>query len=193
MAQRRLNVAPKVLVAGHFNRSLLYCGAYLFITTPCVHWPPTCPCRLAPNTLTGPHSRCPCHARAFRRVTTCRARAPGAQWRPVVSPLNCSLLPWLPIHPGQLEPTTLPQHRLAPDSCSVGLSPTLSLSLSPAPPPPPSLSLSLSLSPLSLSLLLSVPPKPFFLGAGGQATMSCWSLLIRRHLRNISESRIRVV
>ena len=70
----------------------------------------------------------------------------GAQWRPVVSPLNCCVLPWRPIHPGQLEPTTLPLRRLAPDSCSVGLSPTLSLSLSPA------------LSPaLSLALLLSVP------------------------------------
>ena len=52
VAQRRLNVAPKVLVAGHFNRSLLYCGAYLLSTTPCVHWLPTYPCLLAPNTLT---------------------------------------------------------------------------------------------------------------------------------------------
>ena len=52
VAQRCLNVAPKVLVARHFNRSLLYCGAYLFRTTPCVHWPPTFPCLLAPNTLT---------------------------------------------------------------------------------------------------------------------------------------------
>ena len=85
-----------------------------------------------PTPSHGPHSRCPCHAQVFRHVTTCRACAPGAQWRPVVSPLNCSLLPWLPIHPGQLEPTTLPQRRLAPDSCSVGLSPTLSLSRSPA-------------------------------------------------------------
>ena len=52
VAQWRFNVAPKVLVAGHFNRSLLYCGAYLFSTTPCVHWPPTYPRLLAPTTLT---------------------------------------------------------------------------------------------------------------------------------------------
>ena len=57
----------------------------------------------------------------------------------------------LPTHPGHLEPTTLPQCRLVPDSSSVGLSPPLSLSLS----------LSCSL-PLSLSL-------PTGCGSGGRA------------------------
>ena len=120
-----------------------------------------------PTPSHGPHSRGPCHASAFQHVTTCRACAPGAQWRPVISPLYCSVLPWRPIHPGQLEPTTLPLRRLAPDSCSVGLSPTLSLShslllilscsLSCA---PHTLSLSSPLlshcGPLSLSLSLSL-------------------------------------
>ena len=55
------------------------------------------------------------------------------------------MLSWRPFHPGQLKPTTLPLRRLAPDSCSVGLSPTLSLPLSPALSPAPH---SPSLSPL---------------------------------------------
>ena len=104
-----------------------------------------------PTSSPGPHSRGPSHASAFQHVTTCRACAPGTQWRPMVSPLNCSALSWRPLHPGQLKPTTLPLRRLAPDSCSVGLSPTLSLPFSPA----------LSHAPHSLSLssllLLSVP------------------------------------
>ena len=109
----------------------------------------------------GPHSRCPCRASAFQHVTTYRACAPGAQWRPVVPRINCCVVPRRPIHPGKLKPTTLRLRRLAPDSCSVGLSPTLSLSLSLLPFLLPSLSLSFSpflshCAPLSLSLL-SVP------------------------------------
>ena len=82
-----------------------------------------------------------------------------------------SLLPWSArTHPGQLEPTTLPLRRLAPVSCSVGLSPTPSLpfslalhcSISPVAPlcsfPTVLYPLSLSLS-LSLSVSLSRPKK----------------------------------
>ena len=104
-----------------------------------------------PTSSPGPHSRGPSHASAFQHATTCRACAPRTLWRPMVSPLNCSVLSWPPLHPGQLKPTTLPLRRLAPDSCSVGLSPTLSLPFSPALSPAPH---SLSLSSL---LLLSVP------------------------------------
>ena len=116
---------------------------------------------LLPSSSHGPHSRSPSHASAFQHVTRCRACGSGAQWRPVISPFDCSVLSWRPIHPGQLKPTTLPLRRLAPDSCSMGLSPTLSCSLSCAP-----LSHSLlSVAPLSsfptvsysLSLSLSLP------------------------------------
>ena len=121
-----------------------------------------CPLFLAhwlPTASLGPHSRNPSHASAFQHVTTCRACGSGALRRPgfspldcsVFSPLDCSVLSWRPIHPGQLEPTTLPLRRLAPVSCSVGLSPTLSLPISLA------LSCSLSFFPLSLSLLSAAP------------------------------------
>ena len=103
---------------------------------------------LLPSSSHGPHSRSPSHASAFQHVTTCRACGSRAQWRPVISPFDCSVLSWRPIHPGQLKPTTLPLRRLAPDSCSVGLSPTLSLTFSPALSPAPH---SLSLSPLCCS------------------------------------------
>ena len=113
-----------------------------------------CPLFLAhwlPTASLGPHSRSPSHASAFQHVTTCRACGSGALRRPIFSPLDCSVLSWRPIHPGELEPTTLPLRRLAPDSCSVGLSPTLSLPISLA------LSCSLSCVPLSLSLLSAAP------------------------------------
>ena len=111
---------------------------------------------LLPSSSHGPHSRSPSHASAFQHVTTRRACGSGAQWRPVVSPFDFSVLSWRPIHPGQLKPTTLPLRRLAPDSCSVGLSPTLSLPFSPS---------LLSVAPLSsfptasysFSLSLSLP------------------------------------
>ena len=103
---------------------------------------------LLPSSSHGPHSHSPSHASAFQHVTTCRACGSGAQRRPVIAPFDCSVLSWRPIHPGQLKPTTLPLRRLAPGSCSVGLSPTLSLTFSPAlSPAPHSLSLSPFLSP----------------------------------------------
>ena len=73
-----------------------------------------CPLFLAhwlPTASLGPHSRSPSHASAFQHVTTCRACGSGALQRPVFSPLDCSVLSWRPIHPGQLEPTTLPLRR----------------------------------------------------------------------------------
>ena len=134
---------------------------------------------LLPSSSHGLHSRCPSHASAFQHVTTCRAFGSGAQWRPVISPFDCSVLSWRPIHPGQLKPTTLPLRRLAPDSCSVGLSPTLSLTFSPAlSPAPHSLSLSsllllsdpLPLRPtLSLSLSLSLSPSRPKRGGSGRS------------------------
>ena len=95
-------------------------------------------------------------------MTTCRARGSGALRRPVFSPLDCSVLSWRPIHPGQLEPTTLPLCRLAPVSCSVGISPTLSLPFSLAlscslSPVAPLCSFPTVLNPLSLSFSLSLP------------------------------------
>ena len=156
-----------------------------FIAVPCVA--PTffarhlscacCPLVLAhwlPTASRGPHSHSPSHASAVQHVTTCRACGSGALQRPVFSSLDCSVLYWRPIHPGQLEPTTLPLRRLAPVSCSEGLSPTLSL--------PISLALSCSLSPvaplcsfptvlyplsLSFSLSLSLAPKKGGFGSFG--------------------------
>ena len=126
-----------------------------------------CPLVLAhwlPTASRGLLSRSPSHASAFGHVTTCRACGSGALRRPVFSSLDCSVLSWRPIRPGQLKPTTLPLRRLPPVSCSEGLSPSLSLPLS--------LALSCSLSPvaplcsfptvlysLSLSLSLSGPKK----------------------------------
>ena len=152
VAQRRLNISTSAQAVGQLNRSLLYCVWRIPFQLHTMHahaahiFMPTC--------FRFPHMRCnprsPSHASAFQHVTTCRACGSGAQWRPVISPFVCSVLSWRPTHPGQLKPTTLPLRRLAPDSCSVGLSPTLSLPFSPA----------LSLAPHSLSLssllLLSV-------------------------------------
>ena len=80
---------------------------------------------------------------------------------PCFSFLDCSVLSWRPIYPGQLEPTTLPLRRLAPVSCSVGLSPTLSLPISLAlpcsiSPVAPLCSFPTVLYPLSLSFSLSL-------------------------------------
>ena len=94
-----------------------------------------------PTASRWPHSRSPSHASALQHVTTCRACRSGALRRPVFSLLGCSVPSWRPIHPRQLDPTTLPLRRLAPVSCSVGLCPTLSL--------PISLVLSCSLSPVA--------------------------------------------
>ena len=161
--------------ASHFSMCSCCQVSQQIIAVPCVaptffaplHSCACCPLVLAhwlPTASRGPHSRSPSHASAFQHVTTCRVYGSGALRRPVFSPLDCSVLSWRPIHPGQLEPTTLPLRRLAPVSCSVGLSPTLSL--------PISLALSCSLSPvtplcsfptvlcplsLSLSFSLSLP------------------------------------
>ena len=129
-----------------------------------------CPLVLAhwlPTASRGPHSRSPSHASAFQHVTTCRACGSGAVRRPVFLPLDCSVLSWRPIHPGQLEPTTLPLRRLAP--VSLLLSPSQSLLLSPA------LSLLLLLSDPShyalpfLSLFLSLSPSRPKKGGSGRS------------------------
>ena len=103
----------------------------------------------------------------------CRACGLGALRRPAFSFLDCSVLPWRPVYPGQLKPTTLPLRRLAPVSCSVGLSPTL--------PPPISLALPCSISPIaplcsfptvlypSLSLSLSLSLAPNKKGGSGRS------------------------
>ena len=122
-------------VASTFSARVHSCACYPLVLA---HWHPTA--------SRGPHFRSPSHASAFQHVTTCRACGSGALRRPVFPPLDSSVLSWRPIHLGQLEPTTLPLRRLAPISCSVGLSTTLSL--------PISLALSCS---LSLLLLLPVP------------------------------------
>ena len=129
--------------------ALLYCGAYLFSTTPCVRWPPTHPSQLAPTTLPWAALSLPVSCSGFlTRNDVSRPCSGGAKAsRCFTFELFRSMLHWLPTHPGQLEPTTLPQCRLAPVSCSVGLS-----------PPPPSLSCPLSLS-LSFSLAL-LPLRP---------------------------------
>ena len=143
------------------------------IAVPCVaptffarhHSCACCPLVLAhwlPTASRGPHSRSPIHASAFQHVTTCRACGSGALRRPVFSSFDCFVLSWRPIHPGQLEPTTLPLRRLAPVSCSEGLSPTLSLPISLAlscslSPVAPLCSFPTVLYPLSLSFSLSLP------------------------------------
>ena len=155
-AQRRLRgrngvstFHQKIFLLDASTGALLYCGAYLFSTTPCVRWPPTHPSQLAPITLLWAALSLPLSCSGFlTRNDVSRPCSGGAKAsRCFTFKLFRSLLHWLPTYPGQLEPTALPQCRLAPDSCSVGLSPPLSLSLS----------LSHPLS-LSLSLLLSGPP-----------------------------------
>ena len=84
------------------------------IAVPCVaptffarhHSCACCPLVLAhwlPTASRGPHSRTSSHASAFQHVTTCRACGSEALRRPVFSSLDCSVLSWRPIHPGQLE------------------------------------------------------------------------------------------
>ena len=150
------------------------CGVYLFARH---HSCACCPLFLAhwlPAASRGPHSRSPSHASTVQHVTTCRACRSGALRRPAFSFLDCSVLPWRPIYPGQLEPSTLPLRRLAPVSCSVGLSPTLSLQISLALPcsfSPIALLCSFPtvLYPLSLSfsLSLSLVPKKGGFGSFG--------------------------
>ena len=172
MAQRRLNISASAPAVRRLNRSHTISAPH--------HACACCPhfhAYLLPSSSYGPHSRSPSHASAFQHVTTCRACGSGAQWRPVISPFDCSVLSWRPIpiqpYPGQLKPTTLPLRRLAPDSCSVSLSPTLSL--------PPILSCSLSRAPLSLSLLsvaplCSFPTASYSLQKRGVRVVRCISI-----------------
>ena len=137
------------------------CGAYLFSTTPCLHKPPTFSCPLASNALTWAafSEPLPCFGFSTRndlsRLCSGGAMAPCYFTNILLCAALASHTPWSArIHPP-------PLRRLAPDSCSVGLSPTLSLSFSPPLSPAPH---SLSLSPLrsfptashSLSLSLSL-------------------------------------
>ena len=133
-----------------------------------MRWPPTYPGQLAPTTLPRAALSLPLSCSGFlaRNDVSCPCSGGAKESRCFTIKLFSSMLP---THPGQLEPTTLPQCRLVPDSRSAGLSPPLSLSLS------PSLSLSLSPSlwpsshcvPLSLSLSLSLSHKGVFGMFGG--------------------------
>ena len=148
-------IHQKIFLLDASTGALLYCGAYEFSTTPCVHWPPTYPSPLAPTTLPWAALSLPLSYSGFltpNDVTRPCSRGAKAS-RCCTIKFFSSMLQRLPTHPGQLESTTLPQCRLAPDSCSAGLSPPLSPPLSPA------LSLSLSLS-FSLALLPLRPPPP---------------------------------
>ena len=172
MPRGRKGACDGAKASQHFGMCSCCQVSQQIIAVPCVastfvaplHSCACCPLVLAhwlPTASRGPHSRSPSHASAFPHVTTCRAYGSGALRRPVFSPLDCSVLSWRPIHPGQLEPTTLPLRRLAPVSCSVDLSPTLSLPISLAlpcslSPATPLCSFPTVLCPLSLSFSLSL-------------------------------------
>ena len=173
MPQGRKGACVGAKASQHFSMCSCCQVSQQIIAVPCVaptffarhHSCACCPLVLAhwlPAASRGPHSRSPSHASAVQHMTTCRACGSGALRRPALSLLDCSVLLWRHIYPGQHEPTTLPLRRLAPVSRSEGLSPTLS--------PPISLALSCSFShvahlcsfptvlyPLSLSLFLSLP------------------------------------
>ena len=171
MPQGRKGACVGAKTSLHFSMCSCLQVSQQFIAVPCVastffarhHSYACCSFFLAhwlPAASRGPHSCSPSHASAVQHVTACRACGSGALRRPAFSFLDCSVLPWRPIYPGQLEPTTLPLRRLAPVSCSVGLSPTLSLPFSHAlpcsiPPVAPLCSFPTVLHPLSLSLSLS--------------------------------------
>ena len=171
MPQGRKGACVGAKASQHFSMCSCSQVSQQFIAVPCVastffarhHSCACCPLFLAhwlPAASRGPHSRSPSHASAGRHVSTCRACGSWAPRRPAFSFLDCSVLSWRPIYPGQLEPTTLPLRQLAPVSCSVGLSPTLSCSISPVAPlySFPTVLYPLSLS-FSLSLSLSRPKK----------------------------------
>ena len=173
MPQGRKGACVGAKASQHFSRCSCCQVSQQIIAVPCVaptffarlHSCACCPLVLAhwlPTASRGPHSRSPCLAAALQHVTTCRACGSGALRRPVFSSLECSVLSWRPIHPGQLVPTTLPLRRLAPVSCSEGLSPTLSLPISLAlscslSPVAPLCSFPTELDPLSLSFSHSLP------------------------------------
>ena len=174
MPQGRKGACVGAKASQHFSMCSCCQVSQHIIAVPCVaptffarhHSCACCPLVLAhwlPTASRGPHSRCPSHASAVQHMTTCRACGSGALRRPVFSSLDCSVLSWRPIHPGQLEPTTIPFRRLALVSCSEGLSPTLSLPISLAlscslSPVAPLCSFPTVLYPLSLSLFLSLSP-----------------------------------
>ena len=173
MPQGRKGACVGAKASQHFSMCSCCRVSQQIIAVPCVaptffarhHSCACCPLVLAhglPTASRGPHSRSPSHASVVQHVTTCRACGSGALRRPVISSLDCSVLTWRPIHLGQLEPTTLPLRRLAPVSCSEGLSPTLSLPFSLAlscslSPVAPLCSFPTVLYPLSLSFSLSLP------------------------------------
>ena len=131
LVQRRLNISACAPAVRCLTSSFLYRVCRLhFRSTPFMRMFPLVLAHWLPTASRGPHSHSPSHASAVQHVTTCRACGSGALQRPVFSSLDCSVLYWRPIHPGQLEPTTLPLRRLAPVSCFEGLSPTLSLPIS---------------------------------------------------------------
>ena len=128
---------------------------------------------LLPSSSHGPHSRSPSHASAVQHVTTCRVCGSGALRRPAFLFLDCSVPPWRPFYPGQLEPTLVssnPPPPFAPVSPGLLLCGSLSYSLPPNLSCSPLLFLSCcsslfrshcalpSLS-LSVSLSLSLAPK----------------------------------
>ena len=176
MPQGRKGACVGAKASLHFSMCSCRQVSQQFIAVPCVastfvarhHSCACCPLFLAhwlPAASREPHSRSPSHASAVQHVTTCRACGSGALRRPAFSFLVCSVLPWRPIYPGQLKPTTLPLRRLAPVSCSVGLSPTLSLPISlvlpcSISPVAPLCSFPTVLYPLSLSFCLSLSRSP---------------------------------
>ena len=136
----------------------LYCCAYLLSTTPgglrlCVgrsHIQG----QLAPTTLPRVALLLPLSCLGFlaRKDVSCPCSGGAMAPRCFTLKHFSSMLQSLPTHPSQLEPTTLPQCRLVPDSRSAGRSLPLSISLSPA-----LLCLSPSLALLPLCHTLSLP------------------------------------
>ena len=168
LVQRRLNTSALATLQLVLHLScvstvhcLVVCGVYLFRSTPFLRMLSTCSCPLASSCLTRaalsqPQSCFGCSTRDD--VSSLWLRGATAPCFPL---LDCSVMSWRPIYPGQLEPTTLPLRRLAPVSCSVGLSPTLSLPISLAlscsiSPVAPLCSFPTVLYPLSLSFSLSL-------------------------------------
>ena len=180
MALRRLNISTTAPTARHLNSSLLYCvwripfqhhtmraqAAHTFMPTRFQR--PRMGCILAALVM------------LFQHVTTCLACAPGAQRRPVLSPFICSVLPWRPIHPGQLEPWSARTHHppFAPVSPRLLLCGSLSHSL------PPILSCSLSCAPLSLSPLRFFPTASLSLSLTLSHSLSL-SLSHKRGVRDV--------
>ena len=134
----------------------------------------TCPCPLAFNCLTWAALSQPQSCFGCSTHDDVSSRWLRGATAPCFSSLDFFVLYWRPIHPGQLEPTTLPLRRLAPVSCSEGLSPTLSLPFSLAlscslSPVAPLCSFPTELYPLSLSFSLSLSPSRPKKGGSGRS------------------------